>query len=416
MADRKLSGFLAMEAGRAGALTDHVAAFVSVLGERGYARSSTREQVRLVAALGRWLIRQRLPLENLGEQHIERFLAHRRRAGRQARSNDAVLRRLLAVLGDAGAIRRDAGANVHLDRDSVAQIEHDFSRHLSQERGLSAATLINYVPVVRDFLRRRFGRGPVDFGRLHPQDVTDFVIHEARVAPRRTQVIVPALRGFLRWLYVRGETDTQLAGCVPAVARWRLSTLPKSIAADQVERLLRSCGRTTESGRRNYAILLLLARLGLRAGEVVAMELEDLDWEAGEITVRGKGGRRDRLPLPDDVGAALAAYLRYSRPRCFTRRLFVCSRAPRKGFTNSVAICSIVSRALARAGLAPARRGAHLLRHSLACTMLRHGASLCEIGEVLRHRSPDTTALYAKVDITALRELAPAWPLTGGGK
>jgi len=201
---------------------------------------------------------------------------------------------------------------------------------------------------------------------------------------------------------------------VPRVADWRLATLPKSITSDQVERLLEACDRRNAVGRRDYAILLMLARLGLRAGEIVAMDLEDLDWDTGELVVRGKGGRRDRLPLPRDVGAAVAAYLRLGRPTCSTRRVFIRMRAPLRGFANSIAICTIVERALTRAELDPPRKGAHLLRHTLACTMLRGGASLAEIGEILRHRSPDTTAIYAKVDVTALRALAPAWPRSAG--
>lgn len=189
-----------------------------------------------------------------------------------------------------------------------------------------------------------------------------------------------------------------------------MTTLPKSLGAQEVERLLKTCDRTTDTGQRNYAILLLLARLGLRAGEVVAMTLDDIHWEAGELTIHGKGPRTDKLPLPPDVGEALAAYLRYGRPRCSTRRVFVSMRAPRRGFANSVAICSIISRTLTRAGLNPVRQGAHLLRHSLAVQMLHGGASLTEIGEILRHRLPSTTEIYTKVSLAALRPLAQPWP------
>jgi integrase/recombinase XerD len=228
------------------------------------------------------------------------------------------------------------------------------------------------------------------------------------------KLTVTALRAFFGWLRLRGDVATDLAACVPTVAHWRLGTLPKSLPPEDVERLLRGCDQRTATGRRDHAILLLLARLGLRAGEVVAMELEDLDWDAGEVAVRGKGGRRDRLPLPLDVGQALAAYLRDGRPTCATRRVFVRSSAPWRGFASSVAICSLVEAALKRVGLHPPRKGAHLLRHTLACTMLRRGASLAEIGEILRHRSADTTAIYAKVDVRALRALALAWPSARG--
>ncbi len=177
-----------------------------------------------------------------------------------------------------------------------------------------------------------------------------------------------------------------------------------------MHRLLRACDRRTATGRCDYAVLLLLARLGLRAGEVVQMTLDDIDWDGGEVTVRGKGGRHDRLPIPDDVGEALVEYLRRDRARCTSRRVFICTKAPRRGFSSSVAVCTIVRRAIERAGLPTPTKGAHLLRHSLATDLLRRGASLAEIGELLRHRSPETTALYAKVDFASLREIAQPWP------
>jgi len=200
-----------------------------------------------------------------------------------------------------------------------------------------------------------------------------------------------------------------LAASVPSVADWRLSELPKFLEPEQVERLLEACNRTTPEGRRDHAVLLLLARLGLRAGEVVHMELDDIDWENGAIMVRGKSRREDRLPLPTDVGEALAAYLAEARPRCPSRTVFLRLRAPRQGFRSSVAVCDIVRRALARAGLHPGRKGSHLLRHGLAVKMLRGGASLAEIGEILRHELPITTEIYAKVDVAALRALALPW-------
>jgi len=178
--------------------------------------------------------------------------------------------------------------------------------------------------------------------------------------------------------------------------------------------VLRHCDRSTALGRRDYAILLLLARLGLRAGEIVKLRLEDMDCENARITVCGKGGNLAQLPLPADVAKAIVRYLRHDRPRCACRRLFIRDYAPVGGFGRSTSIAKIVRCALARAGVVSARKGAHLLRHSLATEMLRKGASLDEIGEVLRHRSSDTTAIYAKVDLTSLRALALPWP--GGAR
>ena len=406
-----LPEFLVAQRLRAGSLGDHIVTFATLLADRGYATSTTKELLRLVADLGHWLERRQRRAEDLDERGIVQFLQHRRRRGRMPRSNGGTLRVLLGLLRDAGVVRPLAPAAL----SPIDRIEHAFVQYLVQERGVGAAARANYVPVARRLLSRRFGKGPVKLRTLCPEDVTQFVLREVRtLSPARAKLTMTALRSFLRWLHQRGDTPTDLGGVVPRVADWRLATLPKSIPSEQVERLLEACDRESVVGQRDHAILLMLARLGLRAGEVVAMELDDLDWETGELVVRGKGGRRDRLPLPRDVGAAVAAYLHRGRPTCSTRRVFVRARAPLRGFANSIAICTIVERALTRAGLDPPRKGAHLLRHTLACTMLRGGASLAEIGEILRHRSPDTTALYAKVDVTALRALAPAWPRSAG--
>ena len=221
---------------------------------------------------------------------------------------------------------------------------------------------------------------------------------------------VTALRSFLRFLLQRGAIHIDLARTLPGVASWRLSHLPKSLPPEQVERLLPVLRSKHPAGKRDYAILLLLARLGLRGGEVLAMTLEDLDWGPGEIVVRGKGQRLERLPLPAEVGKALACYLCEVRPACATRRVFIRMNAPQHGLASPVAICCIVRRALRRAGLDPDFKGAHLLRHSLATNLLRRGASLGEIGQLLRHRQPTTTQIYAKVDIAALRGIALPWP------
>ena len=211
-------------------------------------------------------------------------------------------------------------------------------------------------------------------------------------------------------MFMRGEIRTDLALAVPPVRRWRLSNVPRYIAPQEVERLLGAYDRTSATGRRDHAVLLLLARLGMRASEVLALELDDLRWRDGEIIVRGKGLIRDRLPMLAEVGDALARYLKRDRPRSSSRRVFLCSRAPLRGFGHPTTVSTIVARALARAGVVAPGHGAHLLRHSLATAMVRRGASLTEIGEVLRHRSPNTTEIYAKVDFEALRDVAMPWP------
>jgi integrase len=264
--------------------------------------------------------------------------------------------------------------------------------------------------VVRRFLSNAFGTKGLQLDRLVAKDINGFVLRQRAVlSPKRVQLATSALRSFLGFLYLRGQLAAPLAASVPTAATWRLSELPQFLEPEQVRQLLQSCDRRSPCGRRDYAALLLLARLGLRAGEVVHLCLEDINWACGEVFIRGKSSREERLPLPPDVGQALAVYLQKDRPACSCRRVFIRMKAPHVGFSTSVAVCDIVRRALGRAHLQPAGKGAHLLRHSLATQMLRGGASLTQIGQILRHQLPQTTEIYAKVDLTALRAIAQPW-------
>jgi len=293
----------------------------------------------------------------------------------------------------------------------VERCAQGFSRYLHEERLLAAATVVNYVPFIGRFLKDRFGAGPVELGKLRAADVMRFVRHEApRLHLKRAKLLTTALRSFLRYGCYRGEVAADLATAVPVVANWSMPLIPRAIGPDQVRRVLSRIDRRSGVGRRDYAILLLLARLGLRASEIVFLELEDIDWEAGCLTVRGKGGRRTQLPLPKEVGDAIVEYLRRGRPRTSSRRVFLCASAPTRGLLGASTLCTIVRRALHRAGVEAPTTGAHQFRHGLAVEMLRRGASLGEIGELLGHRSPETTKLYTKVDLQALRTLALPWP------
>jgi site-specific recombinase XerD len=296
----------------------------------------------------------------------------------------------------------------------MEQLIGAYEHFLLKERNLVPHTVAHRRLVARRFLSERFGSGPLVLSRLRAPDVTTFVQrHASDHGPAHAKHLVTGVRLFLRYLHYKGQIDADLSLAVPTVAGWALSTVPKHLPAADVRRLLHHCDRTTPLGRRNYAILLLLARLGLRAGEVVRLNLEDIDWENGRITVYGKG-KWAQLPLPADVARAIARYLRRDRPRCTCRRVFIRGYAPTGGFHTAVAIGNIVKRALAKAGVVSERKGAHLLRHSLATDMLRKGASLDDIGEVLRHKSADSTAIYAKVDLNSLRRLALPWP--GGAR
>ena len=397
---------------RQGPLEKYLDAYTAVVAEQGFAPNSIRSQIVVVADLSQWLQQKRIAASSLDRKVLDRFLKKRERQGGIRRGDERALNRLLVLLRQTGIVKPDREHTIESPRQRVI---NGFQHYLLQERRLSPATPHNYLPVVDQFLSERFSRKVLKLSAIRAVDVTDFVRrHAHQWSPGRAALMVTALRSFFRYLLHRGDVAADLAACVPTVPRWSFSSLPKFLSADSVQRVLDGCDRQTSIGRRNYAILLLLARLGLRAGEVVGLNLEDIDWEQGLMAIRGKGGKSASLPLPVDVGEAIAAYLRHDRPRCSVRRLFIRHRAPLDGFRNSLAICSLVMRALKRAGIESAHTGAHVFRHSLATNLLRNGCSLDEIGELLRHQSPDTTAIYAKVDLAALRTLALPWP--GGGR
>jgi site-specific recombinase XerD len=393
---------------RVGPLSGYLDGFARQLSEYGYAIDTGQQQLRMVSHLSQWMGRRDLQAHDLSEPVLNRFLADRRRQGRLRNTDPRALGWFLEHLRRTGVVERTPP----LPADGMrGALEGDFERYLLQERGLAAATIGNYLRVARTFLTTHFDEEMADPQRLRPPDVIRFVHRIAQSQPPRSaKFTITGLRAFLRFLYVRGRTTTDLTPSVPTIPHWKVTAIPRSLKDHEVESLLRSCDRTTAVGKRDYAVLCLLARLGLRAGEVAAMALDDIDWRAGELTVRGKGGTRERLPLLAEVGQALAAYLREARPSCATRHLFATARAPFHEFAGPTTVCRIVEQALKRAGLNPPQRGAHLLRHSLATALLRRGASLQEIGDVLRHRHPATTQIYAKVDVAALQALAQPWP------
>lgn len=403
----------AVERLRGSAVGAHLDSFAAAVSALGYQGSTVRLQLWLLRDFGLWLGRRGVSLTELDEAILERFVARCRRRGRLRRGDAATVRRFLTHLREQGVARP---AEILRNDSAIAQLLRRHEIYLKQERGLTPTTVRNYQPFVLRFLTERFGDGPLLLDRLVPSDLEGFVVHHAAsMCPKRAQLMISALRSFLRFLLHHGDIVIDLAARVPSVASRRLATVPKYISLQEVERLLTSCNRSTAVGRRDYAILLLLARLGLRAGEVLTLELDDIYWKAGEIVVHGKGHTRDRLPLPQDVGEALANYLQ-DRAQSKDRHVFLCARAPRRAFHHPSSVSTIVCRALQRAGLQSPTKGAHLLRHSLATGMLRGGATMAEIAEVLRHRSPQTTEIYAKVDILGLRSLAQPWPGDGGGQ
>jgi site-specific recombinase XerD len=379
----------------------HVAAYKETLVEQGYAESTIGQRVRMVSRLAERLEQQGLSIGALNEQRIDECET-RNDAERSA------LRWFLCHL-------RQCGLVAHPVRERGGPIEgisSTYEDYLLKERGVCRGSADSYLLIVRRFLRERFGDGEVlALGEIVATDLSGFMRRQAcQYSVERAKVMATALRSFLGFLRWRGDVRTDLAAAVPGVAYWRLSTLPRWITRQEVDRVLASCQRQSAIGRRNYAMVLLLARLGLRAVEVAELKLEDLNWRAGEISVAGKkGGCDQKLPLTQEVGKALAQYLRHDRPRANTRHVFVRSRAPRRGMRGQ-AISTIVHKAMRHAGIELPRAGAHTLRHSLATEMLRNGASLAEIAEVLRHKHIDTTAIYAKVDVEGLRTQATPWP------
>jgi integrase/recombinase XerD len=390
-----------------GPLAPYAAGFCAELGQRGYAWVSAAELMQLLAHLSRWLGSEHLGPAGLTAEVVERFLVDRRERYRRRLTENA-LRPLLAYLRDAGVAPWPA----RQDNDTgVPGLLEEYRQYLVRERGLAASSIRRYMPAAGLFVSAVVSPAPAAMGleQLSARHVMQFVLGEAsRRNTPDAKSLVTALRSLLRFLFVTGKIPNDLVLSVPTVANRKLSTLPGRLEAGQVDILLGACDRDTAAGRRDFAVLTVLARLGLRAGEAAAIEVGDVGWRAGELTVRGKGGRRDRLPLPADVGQALADYLLRGRPAgCPATRLFISECAPRQAI-SACAVRAIVARACARTGMP--RIGAHRLRHTVASDLLHAGAPLPEIGQVLRHRSQLSTATYAKVDRDRLRALARPWP------
>jgi site-specific recombinase XerD len=296
------------------------------------------------------------------------------------------------------------------DESPVKKLVVDYETFLREERRLVAIVVSRYTKLVEDWLRDRFGQGPAALGALSGAEIVAYIRKRSpTMAPKSAKMMASALRSFLRYAHYRGFVRCDMAIGIPSVADWSRTAIPRGISQEHIRRVLAQCDRRRPSGRRDYAILMLLSRLGLRAGEVSSLTLDDdFDWDKGCLNVRGKG-TENQLPLPPDVGQAIVAYLKKGRPCSNSRQVFLRSRAPFVGFKRQVAILGVVSRGLKRAGIDSPRKGCHQFRHALATEMLRRGASLGEIGELLRHRNVQTTTIYAKVDLVALRTLAQPW-------
>lgn len=390
----------------AGPLAAFLPGFAEELVARGYRPGPAADHLRLMAEVSRWLAERGMGAGGMTAGAVDRFAAERSAAGHKQLASPRALTPLLDYLRGLGVAPM---AMPPVPSTPAEVLIECYSAYLLEGRGLAASSVRNYVGVARMFLAdRERARGELALAELDAAAVCEFVLRECqRSSVGSAKSMVTRLRALLRFLHVEGEVGRDLTGAVLSVASWRLASLVRGLDAKSVARLLTSCDRRTRIGRRDFAILIVLSRLGLRAGEVAAMRLGDINWRSGELLIRGKGSRQEHLPLPADVGEALACWLTRGRPRCEAALVFTRLRAPHGGLSAG-AVSLIVRRACQRAGLPVV--GAHRLRHTAATDMLRAGGSLAEVGQVLRHRGRDVTSIYAKVDRLALAAVVMPWP------
>jgi site-specific recombinase XerD len=383
----------------------HVEPFREWLEAAGYTPGSARGLLKVMGQLGRWMMSHVAEDEQLTISDLEAFADWLRDGSAyrvpRLRGGDP----LRGYLIEVGAVRLP---EVEPPGD-VEMLIGDFRRWMFDDRGLAAGTVLRYENTARRFLtERHHEHGERFIAELTARHVTGFLVVECgRVSAGSAKGRVAELRALLRFLFLHGLTSRSLAVAIPPVAGWHGTTIPKTITAARIDDLIASCDTMTATGCRDRAVMLLVARLGLRSVEVVNLELGDIDWRAGEIVVRGKARREDRMPLPFEVGEAVATYLRSARPVSTSRRVFLTAKAPIEPIPPA-RVNDIVRRACLRVGIG--RVGAHRLRHTLASELLRHGSTIIEVSQVLRHRDLATTAIYAKVDLDTLRRVALPWP------
>lgn len=390
-----------------------VAEFTHDLLDTGYTPLTVRRYVAVARHLAHWLVLAEVAVADVDETVIGRFARHRCRCFGQRRATHVsskyvmCVRNVVEFLGKRGIVRRQSTCTVSVSDRRVVEFQDWLRRH----RGVSERTIDLHGRMVMRLLPA-LGKGPRSWNAQLLREV--IVAETERVSRAHVKTMITALRSFLRFLGAHGLCRAGLEHAVPTIPQWRLSTLPRYIDPSQVERLIATCDRATPAGLRDRAVLLLLARLGLRASDILSLRLDDLDWRQATLSVCGKGRRETRLPLPQDAGDAVLAYIEHARPRVPCDRVFFMLNAPTRPLTRWSVVSNIVRSAIQKAEIEAPTKGANLLRHSAATAMLRGGATLGMVGTVLRHRSPDTTAHYAKVDMTMLQQVAQPWP--GGAR
>jgi site-specific recombinase XerD len=401
----------------AGLLNSHIAGFLAKLRAAGYSERTLKKKQSVATAFIKWSQGKKIRLHELNEAVVAAFLGRsRERRATRVKFEKSALRLLLDYL------RHGAGVPDPLPSPCPSPVDGLVCRYvdyLRKDRGLAENSILVYVPFVRDLLRDQVSRaGDLSVKAFDAATIRSFLLSHVRErSGEYRRLLATSLRSFFRFLFLCGDLAVDLSLSVPSVRKCQKTGIPAFLSPEEIDRVLAATDQSTATGRRDYAILLLLARLGLRAGEIVTLELNDVLWRSGEIVVRGKGRITESLPLPADVGAALARYLREDRSVREGRRVFRRVYAPPVGLTGPAAVGHIVRLSLTRAGVQRSGRGAaHLFRHGLGTQMIRKGASLAEIAEVLRHRSLNTTAIYAQVSFEALRTVATPWPVIRGDR
>ncbi len=386
---------------------NHYIKFISTEKNIGYATLTTKDHLLILQAFHRWLGMMNIGSLQLANMHIDEFILFRKKTGYTGRNHRNLLERYLTYLQAQKIIKIPSFKPLAPQK----QILQQFASFLEKDRGYSKWTIVKYTHAIEAFFMLRFKNKPFQLKSLQPAWLQSMIMQVIRrKGPKHANSFVVALRCFIRWLHLTGIIQSDFSGTIPSIAQWRLRHIPVILDKNAVRKLIQSCDQRTSMGRRDYAIIMLLAHLGLRACEIVSLRLEDLDWRNGILNVQGKGNTHRRLPIPKDVGESLVSYLRYTRPHCSASNVFLCMNAPYRGLGHSSTVSSIVALALRRANLSPARKGAHLLRHTLASSLLNHGTSLIEIGQLLGHHSSQSTEIYAKVDTKSLSAVALKWP------
>lgn len=393
---------------------DYLWQFRQDLIDRHYSEASVKKYLRCLGALAEMMKAEKLAFDDLDEARALALVAKTGWIKKRRTYAAFMARRFVRFLSERGIGKPPLPPTAK--EIARTELRRDYEAYLRRQRGLSERTIFHSWRLADRFLEFRFGDDIGDLGHITPTDVAGFLQHlTTRTPPLRDKTTSSHLRNFFRYLFQTGKTAINLALGIPSIAQRYGARLPRHLTPEQVDTLLEAVRADTPRGRRNYAMVLLLARLGLRPPEVIAIQIDDIDWRSGELVVRGKGARHDRLPLLPDVGEALADYIRLDRVTT-SRTLFVIERAPHRPFKDAQILNAILKDAFARTGLTPPAPyvGAHVLRHSLATNLVRRGASLEEISDTLRHRSRASTLIYARLDLDGLRSIAQPWPVAGG--